>query len=212
MHFEWDSEKARTNRHNHDGVAFAGAAYVFGDRDRLVELGARSGYGEERWVTTGSALGRMFVVVYTSMRRTARLFGSSLHGRLTVAKKPSPTVRTAVDVTQPPPNDAMDWQAFDAITDDQVRASAENDPDNPLLTEEELSRMRRAPDVRGIRQSMGLSQAKFADRFNLSLATLQEWEQGRRQMNRSVQNLMLVIEHEPAAVDRALGKAGGPPR
>ena len=70
----------------------------------------------------------------------------------------------------------MDWEAFDAITDDQVRASAENDPDNPLLTEEELSRMRRVPDVRGIRRSMGLSQAKFAARFNLSLATLQEWE------------------------------------
>ena len=93
-----------------------------------------------------------------------------------MAKKRNTTVRTSVDVTQQAPDDAMDWEAFDAITDDQVRASAENDPDNPLLTEEELSRMRRVPDVRGIRRSMGLSQAKFAARFNLSLATLQEWE------------------------------------
>ena len=124
-----------------------------------------------------------------------------------MTKKPDTTVRTSVDVTRPPPDDAMDWEACDAITDDDIRASAENDPDNPLLTEEELSRMRRVPDVRKIRKSMGLSQAKFADRFDLSLATLQEWEQGRRRMSRSVQNLMAVIAHEPAAVERALKKA-----
>ena len=124
-----------------------------------------------------------------------------------MTKKPDTTVRTSVDVTRPPPDDAMDWEAFDAITDDDIRASAENDPDNPLLTEEELSRMRRVPDVRKIRKSMGLSQAKFADRFDLSLATLQEWEQGRRRMSRSVQNLMAEIAHEPAAVERALKKA-----
>ncbi|MAF08926.1 transcriptional regulator [Candidatus Poribacteria bacterium] len=69
--------------------------------------------------------------------------------------------------------------------------------------------MRRVPDVREIRDSMGLSQAKFADRFELPLATLQDWEQGRRRLNRSTQTLMHIIEHEPGAVDRALRKAKG---
>jgi putative transcriptional regulator len=125
-----------------------------------------------------------------------------------MTKDSDTTVRTTVDVSRPP-EDAVDWEAFDALTDEEVRAAASRDPDDPSLTAEELSRMRRVPDVREIRDSMGLSQAKLADRFDLPLAKLQDWEQGRRRLNRSTQTLMHIIEHEPDAVDRALRKAKG---
>jgi len=122
-------------------------------------------------------------------------------------RKPNTTVRTSVDVSQPP-EDLMDWEAFDALTNDQVRASAENDPDNPPLTKEFLSRMRRVPNARVVREGTGLSQSQFAAKYGLPLASLKDWEQGRRQPTSGVQTLMCVIQHEPDAVDRAMKKSG----
>ncbi len=101
----------------------------------------------------------------------------------------------------------MDWEEFDALTNEEVRAAAEQDPDNPPMTEEELARMRRVPDVRRIRLGTGLSQAKFAAKFGVPLASLKDWEQGRRTPAHGTQTLMRIIQHEPEAVDRALQKA-----
>jgi len=33
----------------------------------------------------------------------------------------------------------IDWKKLDAMTDDEIDAAAENDPDNPPLTDEELA-------------------------------------------------------------------------
>lgn len=123
-----------------------------------------------------------------------------------MGKKPGTFVRSSVDVSQPP-KDGMDWDEFDALTPEEARAAAEQDPDNPPLTEEELARMRRVPDVRRIRLGTGLSQAKFAAKFGVPLASLKDWEQGRRTPALSTQTLMRIIEHEPEAVDRALHTA-----
>jgi putative transcriptional regulator len=59
-------------------------------------------------------------------------------------------------------------------------------------------------DVTGIRQHLHLSQRQFADRFGLSLSTVRDWEQGRRQPDRSARILLRVIEREGEAVVRAL--------
>ena len=60
------------------------------------------------------------------------------------------------------------------------------------------------PDVRVIRERLGLSQEVFADRFHLSLRTVQEWEQGRRIPEGPARVLLQVIERDPDAVERAL--------
>lgn len=68
-------------------------------------------------------------------------------------------------------------------------------------------RVTQAPDivdVTGIRKRMQLSQREFADRFGLSLSTVRDWEQGRRQPDRSARILLRVIEREGEAVVRAL--------
>ena len=62
-------------------------------------------------------------------------------------------------------------------------------------------------DVAAIRKRLGLSQAKFAERFGLSPATIRDWEQGRRRPDRTARILLTVIERDPEAVVRALAAA-----
>lgn len=64
--------------------------------------------------------------------------------------------------------------------------------------------VRRAPDVRAIRQRLGLSQEAFARRFQLALRTVQEWEQGRRIPEGPGRTLLLLIERDPQGVEQAL--------
>jgi putative transcriptional regulator len=61
-----------------------------------------------------------------------------------------------------------------------------------------------SPDVRALRERLGLSQEAFAERFGLALRTVQEWEQRRRVPEGPARTLLRVIEREPAAVERAL--------
>ena len=60
------------------------------------------------------------------------------------------------------------------------------------------------PDVRLVRARLGLSQEAFAERFHLSLRTIQEWEQRRRVPEGPARVLLRVIEREPEAAARAL--------
>lgn len=59
-------------------------------------------------------------------------------------------------------------------------------------------------DVRRIRRKLGLSQSQFASNFGLSLATVQDWEQGRRVPDGAARALLKVIDRDPEAVHRAL--------
>ena len=64
-----------------------------------------------------------------------------------------------------------------------------------------------AVDVAAIRKRLGLSQDAFAQKFGLSAATLRDWEQGRRQMDRTAQAFLKVIDRAPEAVEKALKAA-----
>ena len=66
-----------------------------------------------------------------------------------------------------------------------------------------------APDTRAIREKLGLSQEAFAERFQLSLRTVQDWEQRRRLPEGPARILLQVIEREPDAVTRALADSTG---
>jgi DNA-binding transcriptional regulator YiaG len=63
-------------------------------------------------------------------------------------------------------------------------------------------------DVRHIREQLGLSQAEFALRFGLELATVQNWEQGRYRPDSAAQLALKMIERHTALVDEVL--AGAP--
>jgi len=61
-------------------------------------------------------------------------------------------------------------------------------------------------DVKAIRQSLGLSQSSFAARFGLSLHTLRNWEQGKRQPDPAARAYLRVIEKAPETVYEVLAE------
>ena len=61
-----------------------------------------------------------------------------------------------------------------------------------------------AIDVKAIRQKLRLTQEAFAQRFGFSPATVRDWEQRRRQPEQAARILLMVIAHNPEAVDQAL--------
>jgi putative transcriptional regulator len=56
------------------------------------------------------------------------------------------------------------------------------------------------PDVTVLRERYGLSQPKFAALMGISVATLRNWEQGRRRPEGSARVLLRVVEKYPEAV------------
>ena len=61
-----------------------------------------------------------------------------------------------------------------------------------------------APDAKSIREGLGLSQSRFASIIGVSIRTLQNWEQGRREPEGPAKALLRVVEREPEAVLQAL--------
>ena len=59
-------------------------------------------------------------------------------------------------------------------------------------------------DVKSVRKRLGLSQEAFAATYGFALSTMRDWEQGRRQPDRSARILLKIVEKEPEAVTRAL--------
>lgn len=59
-------------------------------------------------------------------------------------------------------------------------------------------------DVAAVRAQMDMSQAEFAEAFGVSVATVRNWEQGRRTPRGPARVLLNVIAHEPEAVQRVL--------
>jgi putative transcriptional regulator len=59
-------------------------------------------------------------------------------------------------------------------------------------------------DVATLRRRLGLTQAGFAERFGLSLASVRDWEQGRRRPDRTATALLRVIDRAPEVVAEAL--------
>lgn len=55
------------------------------------------------------------------------------------------------------------------------------------------------PIVR-VREKSGLSQAKFAALLGVSVRTLQDWEQGRREPNAAAKTLIKVAELHPSVL------------
>jgi len=60
------------------------------------------------------------------------------------------------------------------------------------------------PDVRAIRQELHMSQAEFAAAYRIPLATLKNWEQGRRLPDAPAAAYLQIIARRPEIVREAL--------
>jgi putative transcriptional regulator len=128
----------------------------------------------------------------------------------------APRSRSELDLTR------VDWHRIDATDEETIARQAVEDPDAPpVLTPEEILAVGHrvttdeVEDVRALRTRLGLSQEAFADRFGFSVATIgqvatiRQYESGRRIPAGPVRTLPRVIAREPDAVTRALaGKRG----
>ena len=59
-------------------------------------------------------------------------------------------------------------------------------------------------NVKGLRERIGLTQADFSQMIGVSIRTLQNWEQGRREPEGPAKALLRVVERNPQAVLSAL--------
>jgi len=62
------------------------------------------------------------------------------------------------------------------------------------------------PDVRAIREHLHMSQAEFARAYRIPLATIKNWEQGRRQPDAPAAAYLHAIARKPREIREALAK------
>ena len=98
---------------------------------------------------------------------------------------------------------SVDWDRVSGMTDEAIAEDITRDPDAMPFTDADGVALR----IQMIRKGLSLSQAEFAMQFHIPLATLKDWEQGRRQPDAAAWAYLQVIEGEPAAVRRALKAA-----
>ena len=118
----------------------------------------------------------------------------------------STIVRYRPDRDRKPP-DRTDWHRLHAATDTEIEVAASSDPDNPPLDQGGLERAVVGRQVRLLRERLGLSQPAFAERFRIPVASVRDWEQGRRTPDAATKAYLMVIDREPEAVLRALSAA-----
>lgn len=82
----------------------------------------------------------------------------------------------------------------------------EPDADAPL-TDDEFQRGYTAMLARRARAATGLSQSAFAERYGIPVASLRDWEQGRRKPDNTTQSYLRVIARMPDDVAKALHDA-----
>ena len=102
----------------------------------------------------------------------------------------------------------VDWERIDALTDEEIRKAAAEDPDTVLADELKGPWRVKTPvpdvDAKAAREKTGLSQAKFADRYGFSLRSVQHWEQGTRKPDRAARILLWLISENSRDIDVAL--------
>lgn len=112
----------------------------------------------------------------------------------------------------PPIKTDTDWARVAAMTAEEVHAAALSDPDAqplPLGTDEEMAKagLTRIPNVKRLREKLGMTQEAFATAYRIPVGTLRDWEQGRKRPDAPARAYLTVIARNPKAVARLLGQA-----
>lgn len=90
------------------------------------------------------------------------------------------------------------------MTEEEIHAAAQADPDARPMTEAELRNARRVKRVKTIRRALQLTQEEFAARYHIPLGTLRDWEQGRSEPDQTAKAYLKVIAANPEAIYQAL--------
>lgn len=71
------------------------------------------------------------------------------------------------------------------------------------------ARIAAGPDVKAIRAKTRLSQAKFAAKLRVPVATLRDWEQHRRSPDAPARTLLGMVDADPKAALALIERAAG---
>lgn len=95
---------------------------------------------------------------------------------------------------------ATDWTTIDAMTDDDLARQIADNPDAAPDMAPEI-------DVRTIRRAAGMTQAQFAEAYEFSIRTVQEWERGAKKPSGPARTLLRAIRADPEGLRRAIAAA-----
>jgi len=85
-----------------------------------------------------------------------------------------------------------------------VDATREKDIARQAASDEAEAMQDAARFARRVRKKLGLSQAEFSERINVSLETIRNWEQGKRSPTGAAKALLKVLDKAPEAALAAL--------
>jgi putative transcriptional regulator len=117
-------------------------------------------------------------------------------GIVTVTRKPGDPLRDT----------GTDWAKVAALTEEQIHAAALADPDAQPLPRDGRG-LTRIPNVKKLREKLGLTQDAFAEAYRIPLGTLRDWEQRRKFPDAPARAYLLVIERDPKVVAALLKAA-----
>ena len=107
----------------------------------------------------------------------------------------------------PPIKTNTDWAAVDALTDEQIEAAVRDDPDAAPINFFEQPGFIRIPNVKKLRERLGLTQETFAATYRIPVGTLRDWEQCRKFPDAPARAYLTVIAKNPAAVAQMLSES-----
>jgi putative transcriptional regulator len=110
-------------------------------------------------------------------------------------------VRRALGDTRRNPG-RIDRAKFDATTEADIRRYMIEDGENP-----DAPPSRDLPGYvlpEAVRAKLGMTQAEFAAAIRVPVATLRNWEQGRRHLDPAARSLLLLVWANPRAALRTL--------
>jgi putative transcriptional regulator len=121
-------------------------------------------------------------------------------------------VRVEHNPGDPPIETGTDWDAVNALTNEQILAAALADPDAqpiPEGSEEELAKrgLTKVVNVKRLRERLGLTQEQFAARYRIPVGTLRDWEQRRKFPDAPARAYLTVIANDPNVVASLLREA-----
>ena len=108
-------------------------------------------------------------------------------------------VRVSVDFRKPStlPKGRIDHRRLDATTEADLAVQQAEDDAEALMDA--------ARFVRRVRLRLGLTQRQFAQRIDVPLDTIRNWEQGRRYPTGAAKTLLKILDRAPDAALLALG-------
>lgn len=97
---------------------------------------------------------------------------------------------------------AIDQAKIEATTEKDIRRHMIEDGQNP---DAEPTGYRPVLSVTAIRERLNMTQTVFAQALGVPVATIRNWEQGRKQPDPAARSLLTIVAREPEAAFRALG-------